>query len=498
MTTTRPILRGQCFSLARVTIELLTPLTIGTGGGADTRDTLCVEDANGLPTIPGTSIAGVLRHALEGGKDPAKDPICKLFGFQGKDDQGKDDGQSSQVEVSWAQVHDSHDQPAPMRGIDIQGDPVLAFLAAGVVRDHVRIDHRGGADGDGKFDESLVPAGARFTFEILVHEGGGVQDSMELLHDILNRLPDLRLGGRTRRGFGALRVIRIAERRFDLRQAEGRKEWQRLPRALHQPVPAGLLVGWEATKRRDKLRLTLRLRPKDYFLFGGGRAERDEHFRRDKGQPSDREHDRLPFTEKRVTWIALGTGERGEVTDEPAHVLPASGIKGALRHRVAFHARRLREAWAEPAWASWADKTGYTEEEEWLFGKVKEAVGTDRSDTTGRVLLSDVWLSSFRYGALQHVSLDRFTQGPMDGLLFSEAPLYGGPELLVQLDIVAVSAQPGPDKDLQRRARAALAAALADLCEGRLALGSGSSRGHGYFEGDQDWSDKGSWIGGRP
>ena len=51
MTDLRPIRH-----VARVTIETTAPLTIGTGRGDDLLDSLYVTDANGLPTIPGTSM----------------------------------------------------------------------------------------------------------------------------------------------------------------------------------------------------------------------------------------------------------------------------------------------------------------------------------------------------------------------------------------------------------------------------------------------------------
>ena len=62
MPDTRQPSRGIVFALAHVTIELSTPLTIGTGNGDDLNDSTCVLDTNGLPTIPGTSLAGMLRE----------------------------------------------------------------------------------------------------------------------------------------------------------------------------------------------------------------------------------------------------------------------------------------------------------------------------------------------------------------------------------------------------------------------------------------------------
>ncbi|RMH63953.1 MAG: CRISPR-associated protein, partial [Calditrichaeota bacterium] len=49
---------------ARVLVEAVTPLKIGTGETVLNIDELVATDANGLPVIPGTALAGVLRHAI--------------------------------------------------------------------------------------------------------------------------------------------------------------------------------------------------------------------------------------------------------------------------------------------------------------------------------------------------------------------------------------------------------------------------------------------------
>ena len=63
--------------IARIVIEAATPLAVGTGEKSVLTDALVASDINGLPFIPGSSIAGVLRHSI--GDDNDKDSI---FGFQ--------------------------------------------------------------------------------------------------------------------------------------------------------------------------------------------------------------------------------------------------------------------------------------------------------------------------------------------------------------------------------------------------------------------------------
>ena len=50
--------------LARIIVEAVTPIAIGTGSKDILTDAPVVRDINGLPYIPATSLAGVIRHAL--------------------------------------------------------------------------------------------------------------------------------------------------------------------------------------------------------------------------------------------------------------------------------------------------------------------------------------------------------------------------------------------------------------------------------------------------
>lgn len=51
--------------LARIVVEALTPIAVGTGEKDVISDALVVVDINGLPYITGSSLAGVMRHAWE-------------------------------------------------------------------------------------------------------------------------------------------------------------------------------------------------------------------------------------------------------------------------------------------------------------------------------------------------------------------------------------------------------------------------------------------------
>lgn len=497
------------FDLARVTIELQAPLTIGTGGGDELRDSVCVTDAGGLPAIPGTSIAGALRRALGGDEGPDGEAMRALFGFQ-----EQNQGASSRLEVSWAQVHGQDDRPVAFRSLP-SDDPVLAAVGAGVTRDHVRLNGAGVVDDRGKFDETLVPAGARFTFELRL------DDPKEGEFDrVIEALVSLRLGGRTRRGFGTIKLVRVLRGSFDLCNEADRARYAGWPRALEVQVPRDVLSAPAAPQAAavappdHVAHVLLELTPEDYWIFGGGTPVRDEHYcteRREGGRSERRkERDHVPVTETRITWTPDG---KGSVEDKPSHLVPASSVKGALAHRTAFHYRRLTGAWlaardesggdggctVSPVAPEDARAPGRPAALEPLFGGAKGGVGGGSEEgTPGRFFPGDVYLpvgapGQPQYGALSHVSLDRFTGGPVAGKLFSEAPLYGGG---LRLEVAIDTRLPGGERWDPNLIRA-FECAVDDLCHGRLALGAAANRGHGTFKGQATWTHKERWTGGK-
>lgn len=458
---------SMVFDVARVTIQFSTPFRLGSGGFDPLVDAFFTRDANGLPTLPGTSIAGVLRHAAEarwGGSE-----VRSVFGYQ-----ERDDGQSSRLRVSWGQVHDKHDRPVPFLGASLEEDGVLAALSTGLPRDHVRIGARGTADGPGKFDEEVVPAGARFTFELALAVKTEERDGQTIelgpsLGEVLDLLgtPSMRLGAGGRKGLGRFKVHRVRCGRFDLRSLDGRGSFAKLPVALHVDVPDGVLDFWQPSTVSTERWATgqLVLKPLDYWMIGGG----------DPVVLGERRIDLVPATMPHIVWPPQGPAE----LSDPVPIVPASSIKGALRHRVAFHARRLAKTFCSLNEDAGAASDTTVDEVNELFGAIAGSVDA----RPGRLLMADGTVEQAQQGRLDHVSLDRFTQGPLDQALFSEAPLYGGRiELAVAFDRGA-----GSDDAVSERALRALRHAIDDLCDARLAIGAGSNRGHGYCTGRIDW-----------
>ena len=460
------------FEVAYITIELESAFLVEAGDNDRLADAVFVTDANGLPCIPGESLAGVLRHALAGDDCPEKNLRCReVFGFQ-----EKSCGQASRVRLSYGHVHGQDDRPVPFRGAKLAGDTVLSALQAGVVRDHVRIGKHGAAEDKAKFDELLIPAGARFTFEITLSKEA--QSSAAEFVSLLSR-PEVRIGGKTRRGMGQFRVVKAVHTEFDLTKKDDLKRLGALPVALELAAVNKSLKTLEVSKvgtRSSYLNGTVLLRPTGTWMIGGGSATgraSESKVKKEGSGEQDAPLDRLPLSEKRIRWKQsgpiLGTVESGR---ETPYLLPASSVKGAVRHRTAFHARRLNGDWYDPSKTyGESDKV-----EDLLFGNIR---GGDKGKP-GVVYLSDVYLpADTKVQLLQHVSLDRFTQGPMDHMLYDELALCGG-EIAINISVDESQIQ-------DDRAKEALAAAIEDLCQGRLALGAG--RGHGRFTGQVTWEN---------
>jgi len=154
-------------------------------------------------------------------------------------------------------------------------------------------------------------------------------------------------------------------------------------------------------------------------------------------------------------------------------VVPWSGIKGAIAHRVAYHYNRIERRFATPKTsaeqlAEWAENNPAVIE---LFGQVKD----DGNGRAGRVIGHDLHLVEQPISIMPHNSIDRFTQGVRDGLLFSEELVSGNSDPMTLSLVILDAAQ------ADARALTALDRALEDLVHGRLALGGG--RSHGYCSG---------------
>jgi len=475
------------FYLARVTLETVTPLSIAAGGADGVFDVRLVRDANGLPALPGSSIAGVLRHlycTLHGDDEGATD---KLFGPQ-RADEGKPDRLARVITWGW----DEHGAWAEITLQGKDGEHVIqrlrwiepgSFLMGSPETEAGRWDAEG-PQHTGKFDRVVLPAGHRFSAELsLWSDQADDPDWREVLGLLVH--PLFRLGGGTRAGLGRIKVVQVHHGAWSLGEKLGRKQYADLPRGL------GDLTGLEpfappAPELAHLVCAKLVLEPRGFWRIGEGEGSQD-HKMDDQGKPADL----LPKLESRWDWEARKP-KAAEL------LIPGSSLKGLLAHRVAFHANRRAGHWAHKVLDEHPDydKSLHCDEVKTLFGFARddrEAAdfalrgGREERRQDRRVFIDDGYLNlrSDELKLMMHNAIDRFTGGVREHMLFSEELVWKG---AVELDLMIDT------RGVSSAARLALRDALADLCEGRVAIGGGAGKGHGFCDGSLTWSDGGAWI----
>jgi CRISPR/Cas system CSM-associated protein Csm3 (group 7 of RAMP superfamily) len=476
------------FHIARVILETATPLSIASGKANGVFDTSLIVDANGLPTIPGSSLTGVLRHLYQ--DEYGAPAMQELFGYQ-----SSDKGEPSRLNVSWGCIQDSRGKAIQGLRLAQEQDTILKVALnladSPVNRDRVRLNHKGASADKGKFDRAVLPAGYRFTVEFSLWSDEANDAHWERVLELLQH-PLFRLGGSTRAGLGKLSVISVHELVADLSQASGRKAFNAIKRDLNDRTGFKLRTLPKWSDSAKVVTATITLKPKSYWRIGQG----DNPKLKIPGKKPDdppKTADLLPKLEQRISW---NNQQQAEPATEQL-LIPGSSVKGALAHRVAFHANRLSET---PRWADdmdeeslqTYDKSENCAEVMQLFGMANDE-NRDAKDKgqVGRVLIDDAYqtFSTTDLQIIMHNSIDRFSGSVRDHMLFSEEMVWGK-GVKLQLSIKK-------DDAISSVAKQALQQALDDLCQGRLALGAGVSKGHGFFTGTIKWSDDGKWVGGQ-
>lgn len=466
--------------LARFVIEAKTPLAVGSGEKDIITDALVAKDVNGLPYIPGTAIAGVVRSML---KQQDIDNTDEFFGFQ-----KKNGGEGSQIIFTEAKILNSKGQVVDGIDLDAENDDLLKHFKDLPIRQHARINEMGVTVKGAKFDEQVVFAGTRFCFELeMVAKSKDTENFDNALKQIQSK--SFRIGSGTRCGFGEIEVIDLFTATLNLK--DNLQEYLDKPSNLQQSKDwnlwtkqvqtSGAIDGWTEYK--------LILHPEDFFMFGSGFG--------------DDEADMTPVKSRKISW----KDGKAELKNNLV-LIPATSVKGALAHRVAFHYNVLVGNTADklkPEIDAIRQDTSLKKEEQdkkielvkdryvgknneavkILFGSEGEKIGNKMKDQArGNLIFSDIIENPVEDKILNHVAIDRFTGGAIDGALFSEKTTYGkGQEY--EFTILANN-EALKDENIKE----ALKLSLNDICSGLLPLGGGVNRGNGVFTGSFTINEK--------
>lgn len=461
--------------LARIIFEATTPLAVGSGEKDIMTDALVATDINGLPYIPGTSIAGVLRHAI--GDEKAKE----FFGFQETRDEKHKRAKKENKKVPDLDNIDIGSQiiftSAQMVGKDgkvIDGlqnidfsDEFYSQFKTLPIRQHCRIDSKGTAADGGKFDEQVVYKGTRFCFEVeMVSEGSNFSQFEDVLKELYSK--SFRIGGGTRSGFGEVEVVSCQTAKIDFNIEDQLSAYLDKSSDLSDNSfwKKGFVETFDKPEENNTEKFTkyeLKLKPDDFFLFGSGLG--------------NEKADATPVTETFIDWKS-----ESPMFVEQCVLIPASSVKGAISHRVAFHYNKLNNVFADTINKPEEHVGSKNLAVRTLFGSEGEKEkdnGELKNQQRGKVIISDIIeKKNVKRKLLNHVAIDRFTGGTIDGALYSEEVMYGkGQEYNFTLLVANDALEEGNVKE-------ALENTLKDICNGMLPLGGGVNRGHGAFTGE--------------
>ena len=456
-------------SIARVIIEAATPLKIGSGRSSVITDAVIVRDVNGLPYVPGTTIMGLIRHAIEQ-TDEGKAQAERIMGYQ-----HGDKGQGAWLSVTEAKIIGS--DGLPVDGLrsphDITADSILSRFAQMPIRQHVRIGHKGTTEQAGKFDEEIIPQGTRFCFELelLSDSEHAEQDFTGLLSTLTSDI--FRVGAGSRKGYGKIAVIDIRTCKLDLMKNQDLQVYLDKSSDLSQDWQSFDSTFKPVAKNDNVVKYELHLHPVDFIFFSSG-----------LGNPHNGT-DKAAIREAFITW-----SKNAKSIDVPhwqnadtSLVVPASSVKGAIAHRTAFYYNQHCGVFSDMLNNDHDRIKQATKRNEAvvaLFGTEGEEKGS-KGKRRGHVLVSDIvreQMPDTKAKILNHVKIDRFTGGAIDGALYDEEPLFARTEEMV-LTFTLI-----PDDETKKaHVTESFEEALKDVCRGMLPLGGNVNHGSGCFYG---------------
>ena len=403
--------------IAHVTLEADTPLKIGSSASDFMKDSPIQKDWNGLPMILGTSLAGVLRKDFDGDRD-------EIFGSEN----------GSKVIFSNLLLLDEKEEVN--EGLLLEKSAFLKLFENLPQREHTAITDKGVAKEHSKFDEEVVYKGTRFKFSMEMLEDKNAFDTIiEMLQS-----PSFRVGGGSTKGFGKFKVLDIAEMVID-----SPDKLAKYSSSLNSKIEKGRVASL-TTKSKTHTIYKLNIKPDDFFMFGSGFGDADA--------------DQTPVVEKVIDYANKGLSAN--------HILiPASSLKGAIAHRTAYHYNLQNELYIGN------DEARLVISE--LFGEAKNSK-KEIDGSKGKVLFSDLFKPDMGESKVfDHVAIDRFTGGGIDGALFQEKTTAQSDEWEVEMLL---------EKGVSDEVIKAFESALDDVCRGMLALGGATTKGHGVFSGE--------------
>ncbi|WP_066350193.1 RAMP superfamily CRISPR-associated protein [Aliarcobacter skirrowii] len=417
---------GNNILIAHIVIEAKTALKVGSGNADYLKDSPIQKDWNGLPMILGTSLAGVLRKEFD------KTLANEIFG---DDDSNKKDAKGSKTILSNALLLD--EKKEVNETLLLEKSEFLKIFTDLPQREHNAMNDKGVTNNTAKFDEEVIFKGTQFKFSIEM-----IDSNIDEFKNVLNLLSknSFRIGGGSSKGFGQIEVLEITYDEFDVNSEKYTNFTNSLNTKLSQSD--------KSVKEDDKsyIKYELLLTPDDFFMFGSGFGDKDA--------------DMTPVYEKVVDY-------ENKKLSENRVLIPASSVKGAISHRTTYHYNRINKNFIKETAENKAEVV------EAIFGAKKDK---DKDGFKGNILISDVYLKGNDTKVFEHVSIDRFTGGAIDGALFQEKTIATKEKFVLEILL-------NKEKITDKFVLEAFEKALKDIITGMLSLGGATTKGYGVFSG---------------
>ncbi len=415
----------------KIQFKLISPLSVGCGKNQVT-DSDIILDSQGLPYIPGTSLAGVYRRIFS---DETGEQYFGANLTEEKIQESSQKGKNTLTESSVA-IYDAYIL-----------DPKKCVVTK---RDMVALDEYKTAIPGAKFDFQILEPGAEFVtyIEQTMEDGKEQYIADEIAYAW--QQGNIKLGAKTGRGYGRTKSVKIFGRCFNLKEKEELSGWLKFDMYEED--------CWSAVDL-----------PVCLSREGNGSEHIQlEKIYKDKG---------IRLRENRSVCIRIGlqqtggisvrqyTTEAGEADymqmqrKDETPVIPGTSWAGAFRAQMG----RLN-----PYFAKDSALAGV------FFGKMKGEKAEESHKT--RITFSESELERGKWVTYTRNAIDRFTGGTVDGALYTEKTYYNG---TAQLDITCDFE--GLKQDEIRSFVKTLAGAILDLHAGYMSVGGLTSVGHGLF-----------------
>lgn len=407
---------GKWKKYYRIVFELVSGLNVG--GDSINTDKDVLRNGAGEPFIPGSSLAGIYRACFKHGEQEKGFGYVKIHGVE-----DKIEGNGLLTERKEKETDECVSEELEQFESRVKVyDATLVEKYTVSERDGVGLDEFKTAKDGAKYDYEIVESGAKF--KTFVEQNGESEDDFAYIDAIAKLWKDgrIRIGGKTRRGFGAVKAVTIKYAKFNLECETDRKNWLEFDmysEDKYEEIEEKNEIPCEILKKDDRLTMELKLK-----LRGAISIRRYTT----KGHTGDNKNAPMPDYEM----LCNSDGKP---------VIPGTSWAGLFYHSFMTQ--------------------GVTDEE------LKEIFGS--TEKRSNISFSESIIEGGEDKVVSHTAIDRFTGGAAAGALYTERTHYGGTTTLT------IGYAPGENIIKY------LASAIADLNAGFIALGGLTSVGRGLF-----------------